>query len=102
MNELYNRIMKKEKKLQSIKNIFDYYEHPSFFCIYLSQKWEKIVPSSIFNICKPVAFQQGLLTLKTISSCHTQDLQFQKEDLIIQINKNLKNSYIKNIRFTVS
>ena len=48
---------------------------------------------------EPVDVRFGVLTVKTSSPVWRQELQFQKQNIIDSINKRLKKTTIKDVRF---
>ena len=61
--------------------------------------WAEAVGKKIKEHTEPVDVRFGVLTVKTSSPVWRQELQFQKENIIDSINKRLKKTTIKDIRF---
>ena len=61
--------------------------------------WAEVVGKKINEHTEPVDVRFGVLTVKTSSPVWRQELQFQKKDIIISINKKLKKTTIKDVRF---
>ena len=61
--------------------------------------WGEIVGKKIKENTEPVDVRFGILTVKTSSPVWRQELQFQKENIIDSINKRLKKTTIKDVRF---
>ena len=61
--------------------------------------WGKAVGKKIKEHTEPVDVRFGILTVKTSSPVWRQELQFQKKNIVNSINKKLKKTTIKDIRF---
>ena len=61
--------------------------------------WAEAVGKKIKENTEPVDVRFGVLTVKTSSPVWRQELQFQKENIIDSINKRLKKTTIKDVRF---
>lgn len=61
--------------------------------------WAEVVGKSIKEHTEPVDVRFGVLTVKTSSPVWRQELQFQKKNIVDSINKKLKNTTIKDVRF---
>ncbi len=61
--------------------------------------WGEAVGKKIKENTEPVDVRFGVLTVKTSSPVWRQELQFQKENIIDSINKRLKKTTIKDVRF---
>ena len=61
--------------------------------------WEEVVGKKIKEHTEPVDVRFGVLTVKTSSPVWRQELQFQKKGIMNSINKKLKKTTIKDIRF---
>ena len=61
--------------------------------------WEETVGKKIKEHTEPVDVRFGVLTVKTSSPVWRQELQFQKKNIVDSINKKLKNTTIKDVRF---
>ena len=61
--------------------------------------WGAVVGKKINEHTEPVDVRFGVLTVKTPSHVWRQELQFQKKSIIDSINKKLKKTTIKDIRF---
>ena len=61
--------------------------------------WAEVVGKSIKEHTEPVDVRFGVLTVKTSSPVWRQELQFQKKSIIDSINKRLKKTTIKDVRF---
>ena len=61
--------------------------------------WEEAVGKKINEHTEPVDVRFGVLTVKTSSSVWRQELQFQKKSIVNSINKKLKKTIIRDIRF---
>jgi len=61
--------------------------------------WGEIVGKRIKEHTKPVDVRFGVLTVKTSTPVWRQELQFQKKNIVDSINKKLKKTTIKDIRF---
>ena len=61
--------------------------------------WEEAVGKKINEHTEPVDVRFGVLTVKTSSPVWRQELQFQKKSIVNSINKKLKKTIIRDIRF---
>ena len=61
--------------------------------------WGEVVGKKIKEHTEPVDVRFGVLTIKASSSVWRQELQFQKKSIMNSINKKLKKTTIKDIRF---
>ena len=61
--------------------------------------WEEAVGKKINEHTEPVDVRFGVLTVKTSSPVWRQELRFQKKSIVNSINKKLKKTIIKDIRF---
>ena len=61
--------------------------------------WGEVVGKKIKEQTEPVDVRFGVLTVKTSSPVWRQELLFQKKSIVNSINKKLKNTIIKDIRF---
>ena len=61
--------------------------------------WGETVGKKIKEHTEPVDVRFGVLTVKTSSPVWRQELQFQKKSIVNSINKKLKKTIIKDIRF---
>ena len=61
--------------------------------------WEEVVGKKIKENTDPVDVRFGVLTVKTSSPVWRQELQFQKKSIVDSINKRLKKTTIKDVRF---
>ena len=61
--------------------------------------WAKAVGKKIKEHTEPIDVRFGVLTVKTSSPVWRQELQFQKKNIVDSINKKLKKTTIKDVRF---
>jgi len=61
--------------------------------------WGEAVGEKIKEQTEPLDVRFGVLTVKTSSPVWRQELQFQKKTIVDSINKKLKKTTIKDIRF---
>ena len=61
--------------------------------------WAEAVGKNIKKHTEPVDVRFGVLTVKTSNSVWRQELQFQKKSIVNSINKKLKKTTIKDVRF---
>ena len=61
--------------------------------------WAEAVGKKIKEHTEPVDVRFGVLTVKTSSPVWRQELQFQKKSIMNSINKKLKKTTIKDVRF---
>ena len=61
--------------------------------------WGEVVGKKIEEHTEPVDVKFGVLTVKTSNPVWRQELQFQKKSIMNSINKKLKKTTIKDIRF---
>ena len=61
--------------------------------------WEEAVGKKIKEHTEPLDVRFGVLTVKTSSPVWRQELQFQKKNIVDSINKRLKKTTIKDVRF---
>ena len=61
--------------------------------------WGEAVGKKINEHTEPVEVRFGVLTVKTSNPVWRQELQFQKRSIVNSINKKLKKTTIKDIRF---
>ena len=61
--------------------------------------WAEVVGKKIKENTEPIDVRFGVLTVKTSNPVWRQELQFQKKGIINSINKRLKKTTIKDIRF---
>ena len=61
--------------------------------------WGEAVGEKINEHTEPVEVRFGVLTVKTSNPVWRQELQFQKRSIVNSINKKLKKTTIKDIRF---
>ena len=61
--------------------------------------WAEVVGKKIKEHTEPIEVRFGVLTVKTSNPVWRQELQFQKKNIVNSINKKLKKTTIKDIRF---
>tara|TARA_B100000900_G_scaffold398769_1_gene400522 strand:- start:248 stop:523 length:276 start_codon:yes stop_codon:yes gene_type:complete len=61
--------------------------------------WAEVVGKKIKEHTEPLDVRFGVLTVKTSSPVWRQELQFQKKSIIDSVNKKLKKTTIKDVRF---
>ena len=61
--------------------------------------WAEAVGKKIKEQTEPVDVRFGVLTVRTSSPVWRQELQFHKKSIIDSINKRLKKTTIKDVRF---
>ena len=61
--------------------------------------WAEAVGKKIKEQTEPVEVRFGVLTVRTSSPAWRQELQFHKKSIIDSINKRLKKTTIKDVRF---
>ena len=61
--------------------------------------WAEAVGKKIKEQTEPVEVRFGVLTVRTSSPVWRQELQFHKKSIIDSINKRLKKTTIKDVRF---
>ena len=61
--------------------------------------WGEVVGKKINEHTEPIDVRFGVLTVKTSSPVWRQELQLQKKNIIDSINKRLKKTTIKDVRF---
>ena len=61
--------------------------------------WGEVVGKKINEHTEPIDVRFGVLTVKTSSPVWRQELQFQKKNIVDSINKKLKKTTIKDVRF---
>ena len=61
--------------------------------------WSSIVGKKIDKETETKSIKNGVLTVKASNSTWRNELMFQKKDIIQKINKNLKKTIIRDIRF---
>ena len=64
-----------------------------------SDVWGEVVGKKIKEHTEPKEVRFGVLIVKTSSPVWRQELQFQKKNIVDSINKKLKKTTIKDIRF---
>ncbi len=63
------------------------------------EKWPEIVGKKISENAFPESIDHGVLLLRAKSPAWTQELHFQKKNIINTINKKTKKKIVKDIRF---
>ncbi len=61
--------------------------------------WGEVVGKKIKEQTEPIDVRFEVLIVKTSNPVWRQELQFQKKDIVNSINKKLKKTTIKDIRF---
>ena len=61
--------------------------------------WSSIVGKKIDKETETKSIKNGVLTVKASNPIWRNELMFQKKDIIQKINKNLKKTIIRDIRF---
>ena len=61
--------------------------------------WGEVVGKKINEHTEPIDVRFGVLTVKTSSPVWRQELQFQKKNIVDSVNKKLKKTTIKDVRF---
>ena len=61
--------------------------------------WEEAVGKAISQNTETVVVEKGVLTIKSKNATWRQELQLQKTNIIIKLNKELNKNIIKDIRF---
>ncbi len=98
--------VKHESKLSAVSEILrtadsqSKQNSPLFKCIQLNQNWVKITGAKWGKISKPAGYSGGCLTIQAPSSCHIQEMSFDKEIIVKKINKFLGSNFVKDIRWT--
>ncbi len=87
----------KNVKLQSDKDTSSLFK-----CIQLNQNWTRVVGTKWGSISTPVGYNHRCLTIRVPSSCHVQEMSFDKEMLIEKINKSSGSNFIQDIRWVSS
>jgi len=85
-----------------LKNSKKQSDQPSSFlfkCIQLNQNWKRIVGAKWGNISRPVGYTHRCLTVRVPSSCHIQEMSFDKEIFIKKINKLSGSDFVQDIRW---
>ena len=72
-----------------------------YFLCQLVCFWREIAGESIAKTGRPVKAAKGELTVSLPSSCHLQEMQFIKEDLLKEINRRFPERKIRRIRLKV-
>lgn len=68
-------------------------------CLYLGQNWKKILGKEQAETLRPVRYKSRCLWIRLPSSCHIQEMNFQKQEIISKINHALGKAVIQEIRF---
>tara|TARA_B100001123_G_C15096799_1_gene941894 strand:+ start:448 stop:720 length:273 start_codon:yes stop_codon:yes gene_type:complete len=77
------------KLSNSIKQFFENEKtHHMFLIGSLQTKWEKVVGKQVGEATKPIKIQNNKLYIKCKNPTWKNELQYQKRELIKQINKN--------------
>ena len=71
--------------------------NPMFLVGSLENKWEEIIGKHISQATTPIKIERGNLYLKCKNPTWKNELQYQKKELIKQINQHMKTNKIKNI-----
>ena len=74
---------------------------PAFICIYLFKNWKQIVGPQLAKDSQPVGYKNHCLWVRLASSCHIQEMNFEKQNLITKINQSLAASFVQDIRWTL-
>lgn len=62
-------------------------------------RWEEVVGPYLAKHCRPEKVKRGTLYLSTDSQAWRNELSFQKDDILLAINRGLNPRPIKDIRF---
>ena len=61
--------------------------------------WPRVVGKKIGKVTSAEGVKKGVLTVKTNSSVWRQELQMQKEEIVLKINEKIGKQTIKEIKF---
>jgi len=61
--------------------------------------WREVVGDNVSKNAEPIVVEHGVMTVKTETPVWRQELQFQKKQIIKNLNKKLNKKVIKDIRF---
>ncbi len=83
-----------------LKEFFESREMPAEYDLGLvSRIWEKVMGDSIGRNAEVLSFKRGLLKIKTSNSVWRNELSLQKMEIIDQLNAELNEEKIRDIRF---
>ena len=92
------------KNMQSLKQVLNIYLHKAGLAKGVAQNtaisvWPDVVGEKISENTKPESVEHGTLTIRTTTPAWRQELQFQKQDIIMKLNKRIGKKAIKDIIF---
>lgn len=64
-------------------------------------KWADYVGASLAKECEPVGYQRGTLYIWVSNSSSMHNLNFLKDQMMVEINKKLNRTFVKQIRLTL-
>lgn len=90
--------------MQSLKQVLNIYLHKTGLAKGVAQNsaiyiWEGVVGKSIAKNTKADSVEHGVLTVRTSTPTWRQELLFQKEEILVKLNKRIGKNIIKDIKF---
>jgi len=61
--------------------------------------WPSVVGTNVAKNTTPESVEHGVLVVRVSTPAWRQELQFQKKEIIKNLNKELKNNIVKDIKF---
>ncbi len=92
------------KNMQSLKQVLNIYLHKTGLAKGVTQNtaihiWPDVVGKAVAENTKAESVEHGVLMVRTTTPAWRQELQFQKQEILSKINKNIGKNTIKDIRF---
>lgn len=90
--------------MQSLKQVLNIYLHKAGLAKGVAQNtaiyvWSDVVGKKVSENTQPESVEHGTLTVRTTTPAWRQELLFQKQDIIIKLNKRIGKKAIKDIIF---
>lgn len=90
--------------MQSLKQVLNIYLHKTGLAKGVAQNtalqaWKDVVGDAVADNTKAESVEHGILTIKTSTPAWRQELQFQKQDILIKLNEKVGKGTIKDIQF---
>ena len=87
------------ESIASIVQSLDFQKNSLALCLYLAQNWTVILGEELSKVLRPVRYKNHCLWIQLPSSCHIQEMNFQKQSVISKINHTIGKPLIQNIRW---
>ena len=90
--------------MQSLKQVLSIYLHKTGLAKGVAQNsaihfWDDVVGKAVANNTTAESVEYGVLSVKTSTPAWRQELLFQKEEILVKLNKRIGKNIITDIQF---